>query len=52
MEKNINYETNFERDEVEISKRKMIELCHNKLYTQKISIFIYVHLYFVFKAFR
>ena len=30
----------------------MIELCHNKLYTQKISIFIYVHLYFVFKAFR
>lgn len=48
--KNINYETNFERDDVEISKR--IELCHNKLYTQKISIFIYVHLYFVFKAFR
>lgn len=52
MKKYINCETNFERDDVEISKRKMIEVFHNKLYTQKIYIFIYIHLYFVFKAFR
>ena len=49
--KNINYETNLERWCWNFKKEDDWALPY-KLYIQKIYIFIYVHLYFVFKAFR
>ena len=43
--KNINYETNFQRDDVEISKRKMIELCHiSFIYKRYTYLYMYIYI--------